>query len=204
MGLIGAGNVARVDDKKEKKKKEKKRKKKDFLKRRRKKQKKKDSPYDQMDKERITQNHCVNKIASKCSVVTCLQLIGFLSTLGSLRLLASFNPSPFWNLPPEHNPLTLSALLVPVSDRDAEKPRPSETEKYQTENNAQAARNSSSRAATATIVVVVGHGGHHVHVVAHGGHRVHVVAHGGGGRVDCSGGDAHVKGVELLHHGGPE
>ena len=86
------------------------------------------------------------------------------------------------------------------------KPGPSETEKYQTENNAQAARNSSSRAATATIVVVVvvGHGGHHVHVVAHGGHRVHVAAHGGGGRADCSGGDAHVKGVELLHHGGPE
>ena len=32
MGLIGAGNVARVDDKKEKKRKKKKRKKKDFLK----------------------------------------------------------------------------------------------------------------------------------------------------------------------------
>ena len=158
-----------------------------------------------MDKERITQNNCVNKIASKCLVVTRLQLIGFLPTLGSLRLLASFNPSPFWNLPPEHNPLTLSALLIPVSDRDAVEPGPSETEKYKTENNAQAARNSSSSAATATIVVVVvvvGHGGHHV--VGHGGHHVHVVAHGGGGGFDGSGGDAHVKGVKLLHHGGPE
>ena len=122
--------------------------------------------------------------------------------------MASFNPSPFWNLPPEHNPLTLSALLVPVSDRYALEPGPSKTEKYQTENNAKAARNSSSSAATATIVVVVvvvvGHGGHHVHVVAHGGHHVHVVAHGGGGGVDGCGGDARVKGVELLHHGGPE
>jgi len=56
MGLVRAGNVARVDDKKEKRK---------IKKKERKKQKKKESPYDQMDKERITQNHCVNKIASK-------------------------------------------------------------------------------------------------------------------------------------------